>query len=87
LAKPLPSALHPQDARWLAKATIFICFNKRRNKSRHRSFLQQLGAWTGDNSRSTKASIWREAIMGRGILLWFLGIPIPLIIIILLFVR
>jgi hypothetical protein len=26
-------------------------------------------------------------IMGRGILLWLLGIPIPLIIIILLFVR
>jgi len=30
---------------------------------------------------------WREVIMGRGILLWLLGIPIPLIIIILLFVR
>lgn len=29
----------------------------------------------------------QEAPMGRGILLWFLGIPIPIIILIMLFVR
>jgi hypothetical protein len=28
-----------------------------------------------------------EVLMGRGILLWFLGIPIPIIILIMLFVR
>jgi hypothetical protein len=29
----------------------------------------------------------KEAFMGRGILLWLLGIPIPIIILIMLFVR
>jgi len=29
----------------------------------------------------------QEAFMGRGILLWLLGIPIPIIILIMLFVR
>jgi hypothetical protein len=29
----------------------------------------------------------QEAFMGRGILLWLLGIPIPIIILILLFLR
>jgi len=29
----------------------------------------------------------QEALMGRGILLWLLGIPIPIIILIMLFVR
>jgi hypothetical protein len=29
----------------------------------------------------------RRDIMGRGILLWLLGIPIPIIILIMLFVR
>jgi hypothetical protein len=29
----------------------------------------------------------KEALMGRGILLWLLGIPIPIIILIMLFVR
>ena len=29
----------------------------------------------------------KEFPMGRGILLWFLGIPIPIIILILLFMR
>jgi len=34
-----------------------------------------------------KPAFRQEVIMGRGILLWLLGIPIPLIIIILLFLR
>jgi hypothetical protein len=29
----------------------------------------------------------RETIMGRGILLWLLGVPIPIIILLALFVR
>jgi hypothetical protein len=29
----------------------------------------------------------KEAVMGRGILLWLLGIPIPIIILIMLFAR
>jgi hypothetical protein len=34
-----------------------------------------------------KQSFFQEVIMGRGILLWFLGIPIPIIILIMLFWR
>jgi len=30
---------------------------------------------------------WKESLMGRGILLWLLGVPIPVIILILLFWR
>jgi hypothetical protein len=30
---------------------------------------------------------FREATMGRGILLWLLGVPIPIILLILLFFR
>ncbi len=29
----------------------------------------------------------REALMGRGILLWLLGVPIPIIILLVLFMR
>ncbi|CAH2394872.1 conserved hypothetical protein [Mesorhizobium escarrei] len=29
----------------------------------------------------------QEALMGRGILLWLLGVPIPIIILIMLFAR
>jgi hypothetical protein len=32
----------------------------------------------------TKSTRWRD-IMGKGILLWLLGIPIPIIILLLLF--
>jgi hypothetical protein len=35
----------------------------------------------------TSAQADMEVLMGRGILLWFLGIPIPIIILIMLFVR
>lgn len=31
--------------------------------------------------------VLQEAIMGRGILLWLLGVPIPIIILLALFVR
>lgn len=40
---------------------------------------------SGNNIKFGKAD--RRYIMGRGILLWFLGIPIPLIILIMLFWR
>lgn len=35
----------------------------------------------------SQAFSFRRFFMGRGILLWLLGIPIPIIILILLFVR
>jgi hypothetical protein len=35
----------------------------------------------------TAASLKKENIMGRGILLWMLGIPLPIIILLALFVR
>jgi hypothetical protein len=35
----------------------------------------------------TRRPKWRNRQMGRGILLWLLGIPIPIIILILLFWR
>jgi hypothetical protein len=42
--------------------------------------------FTSDNSRFG-IQVTKEFIMGRGILLWLLGIPIPIIILILLFWR
>ena len=36
---------------------------------------------------TTSITISQEVFMGRGILLWLLGIPIPIIILIMLFVR
>ncbi|TPL48188.1 hypothetical protein FJ957_13575 [Mesorhizobium sp. B2-4-6] len=36
---------------------------------------------------TTSITISQEAFMGRGILLWLLGIPIPIIILIMLFAR
>ena len=41
--------------------------------------------WSGNNIKIGMSD--RRYIMGRGILLWFLGIPIPLIILIMLFWR
>ena len=46
----------------------------------------------GGNERSSKElclrrNNLREVFMGRGILLWLLGIPIPIIILIMLFAR
>lgn len=38
-------------------------------------------------ARFLVASFQKEAIMGRGILLWLLGVPIPIIILLALFVR
>lgn len=59
-----------------------------RNKSRIRWFWHRLVA---SQLRQLKINVSQVSggrfIMGRGILLWLLGIPIPLIIIILLFVR
>ncbi|MER8428994.1 hypothetical protein [Mesorhizobium caraganae] len=50
-------------------------FIARRNGSRRKTL---------SNHRSR---FLKEAFMGRGILLWLLGIPIPIIILIMLFVR
>ncbi|RAZ76288.1 hypothetical protein DPM35_16450 [Mesorhizobium atlanticum] len=36
---------------------------------------------------TTSITISQEASMGRGILLWLLGVPIPIIILIMLFAR
>jgi hypothetical protein len=42
-------------------------------------FRCQIGLATGFHSS------WKELPMGRGILLWLLGVPIPIILLILLF--
>lgn len=46
---------------------------------------RRVGSWAGNKLEFGKSD--RRYIMGRGILLWFLGVPIPLIILIMLFWR
>ncbi|QFY59328.1 hypothetical protein FZ934_02040 [Rhizobium grahamii] len=63
--------------------------NRQRSKSRARNnqrsplFLSQPRD-RGQNETKSRQSR-REVTMGRGILLWLLGVPIPLILIILFF--
>jgi hypothetical protein len=66
-----------------------------RNACRHKVSAQRnhlrpgtLLLWTvHPTARRSDAEHVQETCMGRGILLWLLGIPIPIIILILLFVR
>jgi hypothetical protein len=53
--------------------------------SAHLGFLRNNGYERAFNRCVT--TIFRRYIMGRGILLWLLGVPLPIIILLALFVR
>jgi hypothetical protein len=59
-------------------------FHRRRTKSFHSASERKS---LPDIVTASITISHREAFMGRGILLWLLGIPIPIIILIMLFVR
>jgi hypothetical protein len=47
----------------------------------------QLRDGTWNNKKLTPRAIWGDIIMGRSILLWLVGVPIPIIILLALFMR
>jgi hypothetical protein len=61
--------------------TIDACGKARRgtNPNAFRYFGRPKEAWQED---VMGRGLWQEDVMGRGLLLWLLGIPIPIIILI-----
>ncbi len=70
----------------MTNATVMAAFVSRNSEDRTKRYDEEPGSFRNVQAIPTTCRL-SEVIMGRGILLWLLGVPLPIVILLVLFMR